>query len=144
MTEKVFVVALLMVAIVLGMLIGLNVNQKLYLENKGEMSVSLSTDKDSYKEGDPIEVSVFVYSTTSAEVVVNVSGITSRFGHNYISLEKNASLKPGRNEINFSSRAPYCSSCAGIYPGTYSIAVSILKESEIIATATKNISIEKR
>lgn len=140
MKEKVFVLLILMISILLGMLTGFRLNQNISLEeNQSELKiVSFTTDKDSYLEGDSIEMVLVVYSPSNKEAYVNVSGIKSRYGY-YISIGRNVNLTAGENALRFSSRAPYCSSCTGVDPGKHTIIASIIQNDKIVAIASKDI-----
>jgi len=145
MKEKAFVLLFLTISILLGMLTGFRLNQSISTEGNcsGTKIVSFTTDKDRYLEGDSIEMVLVVYSPTDVKAYVNVSGIKSRYGY-YISVGKNVSLKAGENTLIFSSHAPYCSSCTGIDPGKHIIAVSVIQEDKVVASAAKEINIERR
>jgi hypothetical protein len=145
MKEEVFVLLILMISILLGILTGFRLNQNISLEeNQSESKiVSFTTDKDSYLEGDSIEMVLVVYSPSNKEAYVNVSGIKSRYGY-YISIGRNVNLTTGENALRFSSRVPYCSSCTGVDPGKHTIIASIIQNDKTVATASKDIKIERR
>ena len=145
MKEKAFVLIFLTISVLLGMLTGFRLNQSISPEENrsGSKIVSFTTDKDSYLEGDAIEMVLVVYSPSDKEAYANVSGIKSRYGY-YISIGRNVNLTAGENTLRFSSRAPYCSSCTGIDPGKHTIIASIIQDDKVVVTATKDINIERK
>ena len=145
-----FAIALLIIIIPLGLMIGFNtMNKSAYLHEVNDSSeikiISLSTDKENYHEGESIEIEVLVYTSANVEnAKVTFSGITNNFGHDYLSEEKIVNFTSGKNKITFSSHMPYCSSCTGISYGTYKITANVIQENRTITIASKNIKIEEK
>jgi len=108
-----------------------------------EVKVNLTTNKESYKQGEKVFLNVSVFSQGQLEnVTIVVSGIETRFGRNYIALEKNVNLNQGENLIKFSFNMPYCSACSGVSTGKHEISVKVIYENETIGSNSKTIEIK--
>ena len=121
----------------------MNSNKTLIKEvEESENRVEIFTNKESYRQGEEIYIKISFFSKADLEKSeIKVSGIKARYG-NYISLSKVVDIKKGENIIEFSSRAPYCSSCTGVNPGLHEIEAQIFYNNTLIASASKNITIE--
>lgn len=108
-----------------------------------EIQVSLSIDEESYQQGEKVSLNVSVFSQGQLEnVSIVLSGIQTRFGRDYINLEKTINLKPGENLVEFSFNMPYCSSCSGVSPGKHEILVKVVYGNETIGLANKTIELK--
>jgi len=108
-----------------------------------EVKVNLTTNKESYKQGERIFLNVSVFSQGQLEnVTIVVSGIETRFGRNYINLEENTDLNQGENLIKFSFTMPYCSTCSGVSAGKHEILVKVIYGNETIGSSSKIIEIK--
>lgn len=111
-------------------------------ETENQTQLKIFTDKESYKQGEEIRVNVSFFSSQDlSNVEIKVSGIKSRYG-DYISLNKIVDLKKGENIFEFSSRAPYCSTCTGVSPGEHELNAYVIYNSTTLASTSKNIIIE--
>ncbi len=143
---KIWVPVVLLITLLFFSIYFLNKNEILFNqttnEEKAENELKIFTDKEIYKQGEEIRINVSFFSPQELESVqIKVSGIKARYG-DYISLEKTLNLKKGENVIEFLSRVPYCSSCTGVSPGEHEIKVEIIFNDTVLASASKNITIE--
>ena len=91
-----------------------------------EVSLSLSTNKQTYRSHEPIFLSVLIDSPTEyTNAELRIRGIKSSRGTFLFKRDRILNLSRGLNNLTFSSVVPSCSPCSGIYPGRYSISAKL-------------------
>ncbi|PXF51710.1 MAG: hypothetical protein C4B55_04975 [Candidatus Methanophagaceae archaeon] len=105
--------------------------------------VAFTTDKEVYCARETVKVVLTVYSSENvSDALIEVAGVRSKRGVNYISYSNKTNLTAGENTVTFSRTLPSCSKCAGIYEGTYFINASVVCEAEgEVVNATHSIEI---
>ncbi|MCW1301475.1 MAG: hypothetical protein QW507_03370 [Candidatus Nanoarchaeia archaeon] len=112
---------------------------------RGEVNLSIlefSTDKESYSSFEDMYVKITIWSKSYLNnVSVDLIGIKAR-GYAHINDSRLVTLSPGRNEILFVEKTPYCTSgCGGVYPGPYQIEVKVYYGGKLIANSSKLIQL---
>jgi hypothetical protein len=106
-------------------------------------SLVLSTDKDLYHSGEPIKLSLEVFS--SAEIPnakVKFYGVNAK-SRLRLSYETIKNIARGDNLITYDFIAPSCYGCAGVSPGTYQVTAEILQNNSSLANTTINIELRQ-
>jgi len=95
-----------------------------------------------YHFGDRVVVNVTVKSPDILKnITVKISGLKNKLGQSKLHGSKNVDLDKGINIIPFNCWIPTCSPCNKLYPGTYYINATILRNGEIIAEGTATVEL---
>lgn len=106
--------------------------EKGHTEEKTKIDLTISSNKNIYKEGDNLELSIELSSNRDIDPLnIKAKGISNEWDHYYFDKTKQVSVEKNDPEtINISSTIPSCSSCTGIKPGSHHIEVSVYQEEE--------------
>lgn len=103
---------------------------------------TVETDKRTYRGHEPMEITVIVSSPSKINATVEVYGIKNLRDQYLLHMQKNVTLNPGTNYVNFSYTTPVCSQCAGLPPGEYFINSTILLHGVEVASGCARVNLE--
>ncbi len=109
----------------------------LSLETADMFETSVTTDRDTYRFGEAMQLRVLVNTSQSMDnVTVSGSGLVSSKGPQLWLGPVTDDLISGTNIFNFSKVVPQCSDCTKLSPGVYNITVSVKHDGERLATVS--------
>lgn len=137
---RLIIVPISIFVLTLGFLIGLQLRK---FENLNYVKIEeIWLDKEEYKGGEPISIKILVYSSDDLkDAEVSLTGLTSKYNRNYIDMKKRIDLKSGLNIVEFSSKLPYCSACAGIPPGSYELEAGVSLKNVTLASSSTTLKL---
>jgi hypothetical protein len=106
--------------------------------------LSVTTDNDLYHSNNVMKITVTVTSSGKINnAVVNITGITDRYGDDKLVHVMPVNLSPGTNTLTYNHQLPSCSHCSGLDPGTYSFNITLERDGMIMDQANHSIRIEQ-
>lgn len=106
--------------------------------------LSVTTDNDLYHSNNVMKITVTVTSSGKINnAVVNITGITDRYGDDKLVHVMPVNLSPGTNTLTYNHQLPSCSHCSGLDPGTYSFNVTLERDGMIMDQVNHSIRIEQ-
>jgi len=128
-------------AFVLGVLLSAGC---LSLDTADTFEASITTDRDTYRFGEAMQLRVIVNTSQSMDnVTVSGSGLVSSKGPQLWLGPVTDDLISGTNIFNFSKVVPQCSDCTKLSPGVYNITASVNHDGERLATVSCNVTLTR-
>lgn len=102
-----------------------------------------STDRQSYRSGEEMEIRVTISSPRSMEnLTLRIEGIRDRMGRPRCQILEVVTLEGGDQAYTFSYTLPECSACAGLPPGEYQLNATLSDEAGILSSMVRRIRLE--
>ena len=113
---------------------------QLQKETGGKLEMSVYTDKDLYRSGEAMNLSVSLPENLE-NATIKIRGIMDSGGRYRI--EQDYSMSSDERSLNFTFMMPSCYGCAGISPGDYEILAEVFSGEVKVANCTKTVSLDK-